>query len=184
MKTKNMTLYSACFLAGFIAALISSPVNASESPPSATRFTVKINVPSCSVSSLDSVSLGKMTAGKYANKEFAPFSVNVTCPKNMPTVVYATAQGAGVQLTDNYVVMLPVGVSSQPDQSKRVNLQLINGLRPLILGGGGKTSNAPDYTFCAGDTTRSCELIPKVNVQANTQPERLLASIQFTLRHP
>ncbi|EFC1147503.1 hypothetical protein EEP06_12570 [Salmonella enterica] len=188
MKTKNMTLYSACFLAGFIAALMSSPVNASEPPPSETRFTVTIKTPSCSISAPPTQSFGelKTRVGVFVNYFRLPeFNVSLKCPGTPPSFVWAEAKRGAVD--DGSLVMEVDG--KIPDysvfNSAQLSLLTMNGtaMMPVHSPGTKPESVSVVNGFCSGSGSRDCMLTPQIMMGAAPEQGNALAVITFHIKY-
>ncbi|ELM6819961.1 hypothetical protein Q2X70_004130 [Salmonella enterica] len=172
MKKRFIT-HGFCVLSVILSAVMSSPARAAS-----VDVSIEGNVTkgSCSVTSDKNVSLGFVPRNTL--KEFSPFAVTVTCPGPAPTYVWAKHVNGKMDM--GIAVYMEIdGTAHLYD--KGTSLYLHEYEYAINLVGAGERD--PDFGFCGGNETRTCNMKPKIKTGYNAVLGKGTVTIRFNLTH-
>ncbi|EHU0461799.1 hypothetical protein KYZ27_004397 [Salmonella enterica] len=172
MKKRFIT-HGFCVLSVILSAVMSSPARAAS-----VDVSIEGNVTkgSCSVTSDKNVSLGFVPPNTI--KKASPFAVTVTCPGPAPTYVWAKHVN-GKSVFNAQVNMEIDGTAHLYDKGTIV--QLLEYGYPMDLTGLGERD--PDFGFCGGNETRTCNVEPRIHTGSNAVLGKGTVTIRFNLTH-
>ncbi|EDT0233591.1 hypothetical protein GPD67_003662 [Salmonella enterica] len=152
-------------------------ISAATAQSSETEFIVRIKAnETCSVTSDKNVSLGFVPPN--TTKKASPFAVTVTCPGPAPTYVWAKHVN-GKSVFNAQVNMEIDGTAHLYDKGTIV--QLLEYGYPMDLTGLGERD--PDFGFCGGNETRTCNVEPRIHTGSNAVLGKGTVTIRFNLTH-
>ncbi|EAA7288980.1 fimbrial protein [Salmonella enterica subsp. enterica] len=132
--------------------------------------------PPCTLTVPPTVFLGSILQGE---KTYRPFSIDISCPSPVRTVVYAQQMGSSL-VSGNAARMEmsgPAGASGTPAQ-----FWLNAEGKDILLDGSGATDETRG--FCDGTTNRACTLTPSTLVAPDTPRGQTTATIRFSVMYP